>query len=502
MNKNGFKIILFVAAIIISFVVIKKSVFLRWFGYENYPTPVADEFTYAWQGISLKKYGVPVAWTLNSGVYKDNKFNPIIGNLNGFGIETKDGLIDLNKFRKNPKPLSAVREIDYVKGLEQMLFVAPFFDHPPLGGLIYSLGVNKNVKNVEDVKSADFRRPALVMGIITTVLLFIFLTLITSSPWAGTLGVIVYSTVPTYLLATRTAFLENAVSPFILVHLILLFLYTKYFKKKFSFLLLIISGLFGGLAVLAKEPAIGFLIGSLIILWKNKINKKNIFVFLISGFLPILIYIGWGLWLQKDLFMAILMTNANRGYFGAIKVVTMLEALKFKNFPTDGWWIWGLLSFALISIKIKNKNILFLTLPLFTHLLVVLFLGSGNYSWYWISTIPFLAGCGALLIWEIFKNPKLVTAMLFFFIPFSSSYYWGREALTITPSISHYRMAFIIFGLMLFFRLKFRKNKIIQILWIIFMAWIMYKIVIFNELFLPYLVAHWGSLSIPSLPNY
>lgn len=501
-KKINFKIISLVIAVLISFWIIKKSIFLRSFGYGNYPTPVADEFTYIWQSVSLKRYGLPMAWTLNSGVYKDIKFKPKTGSIDGFGINTGEGINTLEKFKDTSQPLSAVKEIDYVKGPEQMLFVAPFFDHPPLGGMIYSLGVDKNVKNVEDVKADGFRKPALVMAVMTAILLFVFLTLITANPWIGTLGVVVYSTAPTYLLATRTAFLENAVCPFILVHLILLFLYTKYYSKRFSFLLLMFSGLVGGLSVLAKEPAIGFLIGSTTLLCKNKINLKSIFIFLVACAVPILAYVGWGFYLQRDLFMAILLTNASRGYFGAIKVVTMLEALKFKNFPTDGWWIWGLLSLIFVSLKAKDKKILFLTLPLFTHLLVVLLLGSTNYPWYWMSAIPFLAGCSGLLIWEIFSNPNLVTAMLFFFIPFSSSYYWGREALNIAPSINHYRMSFIVFGLMLFLRIEFGKNKIIRILWIIFMTWMMYKIIIFNALFIPYLISHWGNLSIPSLPNY
>jgi len=34
------------------------------------------------------------------------------------------------------------------------------------------------------------------------------------------------------------------------------------------------------------------------------------------------------------------------------------------------------------------------------------------------------------------------------------------------------------------------------------MVWIMYKIVIFSDVFIPYLIVHWGNLLIPSLPNY
>ncbi|MCX6726944.1 MAG: hypothetical protein NTY75_03985 [Candidatus Shapirobacteria bacterium] len=502
MKKNTFRIICLMVAILISFWVVRKSVSLRWFGYGSYPTPITDEFDYVWQGVSLKRYGLPMAWTILNGVYINVKLNPKQGDVEGFGINVGEGIVNWEKFKKDPSPLLAVKEIDYVKGKEHMFFVAPFFDHPPLGGLIYSLGVDNDIKNVEDVHPGDFRRPALVMAVITAILLFIFLTLITSNPWVGTLGLVIYSTAPIYLLATRTAFLENVVSPFILIHLILLFLYVKYFSKKFSLVFLISSGVVGGLSVLAKEPAIGFLFGSTILLWKNKVNLKNILLFLGCCAAPILVYAGWGLWLQKDLFMAVLLNNVSRGYFGAIKIVTMLETLKFKDFPTDGWWIWGLLSFALISIKVKDKKILFLTLPLFTHLLTILLIGSGNAPWYWISMIPFLAGCSGLMIWKIINKPNLVTALLFFFIPFSSSYYWGREALGILPSISHYRMSLVVFGLMLLGRIKWGKNIIVRVLWMIFMAWMMYKIVIFNEVFFPYLMAHWGSLSIMSLPNY
>lgn len=502
MNKIAKKIFLFLLAIIISIWVINKSISLRKFGYENYPVPITDEFTYVWQGLSLKKTGLPMAWTLNSGIYKDKKFNPTIGNVKGFGIEIENKFIDLSQFKKNPKPLYAVKEVDYMKGKEHMLFVAPFFDHPPLGGLIYSLGVNKEVKEIEDIKPIAFRKPALILAILTTIFLFILLTLITSNPFAGVLGVIVYGTVSTYLLAARTAFLENVVPIFVLPSLIALFLYFKYSSKKFSIILLIISGLLSGLSVLAKEPAIGFTIGSLILLIQNKTKIKNIFIFLIFSSIPILFYLIWGLWLHSSLFIDIFLTNASRKYFGSIKIITMLEALKFKNFPTDGWWIWGILSFIFLSIKQKDKRIFFITIPLTTHLLVTLLLGGENYPWYWISSIPFFAACSALVIKEIFEKPNLIKSLLFFFIPFSSSYYWGREALNISPSINHYRIAFLIFMIMLFLRLKFKKNKIFKILWIVFISWIIYKIVIFNELFFPYMIFHWGNLSVPNLPNF
>lgn len=505
-SSKKLKLLLFLIAVVFSVWTINQSSFLRWFGYETIPTPIIDEFTYVWQGLSLRSTGLPVSYVTDPYVYKNSKFNSRGGNIVGFGVESEGSLIDLTKFKKDPRPVIAVKEINYVKGLEQILFVAPVFEHPPLGGLIYSLGEDKNIKEVEQVEAATFRTNSLIIAIITSVLLFIFLYIITLNSWTALLGVIIYSTVPTYLLATRTAFLENIEPPFILTHLILLFFSLQAYKKGLDniliYSLIILSGLLGGLGVLAKEPAAGFLIGSLILIVINKVPKKLTILFLLSSAIPILLYLSWGLLLQKDLFLSVLYANSNKSYFGALKPVTMLEALKFKNFPVDGWWIWGFLSFIFISQNIKQRNILYLIIPLFTHFVTVLLLPSANYPWYLISMIPFLAGCSAIAIWQIYENPNIVKAYTFFFIAFSSSYYWGRVALNIQPSMMHYRWTFIVFTIMLALRLIFQKNKIIGFIWFLFLAILIQKIVTFNQVFFPYLVAHWGNLPVPSLPNF
>ncbi|EKD89943.1 MAG: hypothetical protein ACD_32C00111G0008 [uncultured bacterium] len=500
------QILPFLVSILISVIIIWQSTFYRWFGYETIPPPITDEFNYVWQGLSLRSTGLPVAWTTISHVYTGQKNNPRAGNLVGFAMKSENTLINLQEFKRNARPIFAKEQMDYMKGTELMFFVAPFFDHPPLGGLIYSLGENSSIQTADQVKPDAFRKPALAIAIITAALLFIFIYIITQNPQVATLAVIVYSTVPTYLLATRTAFLENIEPPFILIHLILLFLGIKIYQKQTRVPLVIpiilFSGLFGGLAFLAKEPAIGFLIGSLILLIINKIPKKITFAFLLSASIPMLLYFAWGLWLQKDIFLDILNANATRGYFGALKPITMLEALKFKNFPVDGWWVWGLLSFVIVSLNIKSRNLLYLLLPLFTHYLLIMLIGSENYPWYLISLVPFLAGTAAIAIWQIYETPKIATAYAFFFIAFSSSYYWGRIALGLKPSIVHYRWIFLIFTSFLLARFFFGKYKFVRFIWFIFLAYLIYKSIIYNNLFLPYLVAHWGNLPALSLSSF
>lgn len=514
-------LISFILASLISFYVIYQSIFYRWFGYETIPIPITDEFDYAWQGLSLRSNGLPVAWTILTDVYKNPKLNPANGNIRGFEPYINGEKIDINKFKKDPRPITAVVQIDYMKGLEYMTFVAPFFDHPPLGGLIYSLGENKNVSQLDQVKPDDFRKPALVMAIVTASLLFIFLFLITSNAWVAVLGVIIYSTVPTYLLATRTAFSENVIPPFVLAYLILLFLSlrvrnetpwakinsfllrNKNLHKSIMYILAGLSGLLAGLSVIAKETALGFIIGTITLLIVTKCPKKLIALFLLFVLIPIGGYIFWGLWLQYDLFIEIFKTNSNRGFFGALRLDTMLQTLRFKDFPTDGWWIWGFISLFFVTVTNKNKNILFLILPFMFHFILVLFVGGSNYPWYFIAMIPFLAGFSAIFIWNIFKNPTITTSLAFFLIPFSSSYYWGRVALNLQPSINHYREIFLIFILFLALRLYYAKWRITTFVWLALMAFLTYRIIIiYNQLFMPYLIAHWGNLPVASLPTF
>lgn len=499
----GYWIVLAVT-LIISAYIIKESLFYRWFGYETIPAPITDEYDYAWQGMSLRMYGLPIGWTMFDGVYRDEKLEPRQIDLVNFAMN--DGSpVDLKRFLSDRRPLFAIKDLDYQKGMETMVFAAPFFDHPPLGGLIYSTGIKPGVTKLDQVKPEQFRYPALVAAVLTTVLLFIFSTLVTNNPVIGLLTVIIYSTVPTYLLATRTSFLENIISPFILLHLICLYLFLKTTSKENKFIritLLVLTGLFAGFAFLAKESAIGFLVGSFVLMILNKVHWKNILTFFVAAALPILIYVCWGLWLQKDLFINLLLTNSSRGYFGAIKPVTMLEALKFKNFPTDGWWIFGFISMLLISVSKSAKKYWFVTVPSLSNIICVLLLGGPNYPWYLIACIPLFAVCSAILIWRVFRYPNLTNSLAFFLIPFSSSYYWGRVALSVPADINHYRISFMAFALVLFFRLKFPKAKFMQIIWFIFLAFLIRKIIIFNQVFFPYMIAHWGNLPVPNLPVF
>lgn len=547
--QKNLKLISTVGAACLAAFVIYQGNYSRWIGYETIPTPPLDEFNYIWQAMSLRKYGVPVGWVTFTHLYKAPNFPSRGGNLAGFGVSYDGKIVDLKSFKKDPTPVVAIEQINYLKGPENIFFAAPFFDHPPLGGLLYSLDISKSAKTFEQIKTEDFRKPALYIASLVAVLLFVFLYQVTNNPWISLGGVLFYSTIPTYLLATRTASLENTIPPFILAHLILLILATDIYKRnqiKLSLLLIFISGLLGGAGILAKESALGFLIGSIVVMIINRFDRKQFFAILAGIAIPVIGYISWGLWLQKGLFLAVLATNSTRIDFGSLKFVSILGALRFKDFPLDGWWIWGFISMFIVLLNMHtNKRILFLILPLLAHLLLVLSLSGLNYPWYYLAMIPFLAACISVVMWQIYKKPDFVSVLAFFLIPVSSSLYWGYSVFHMPAKINSYRLTFIILMFSLAIRLflgkneplptasprfigrsnsritgasrqrqevlssvyprsKLRdilaRNKISPWLWgfsLIFLLYLLYK---WNLRSLQFMIANWGKLPIESLP--
>jgi hypothetical protein len=506
-NLRG--IVILVLSILIALFFINQSRYLRGLGYETIPdTHITDEYNYVWQAISLKKYGLPVAWSTFTNVYSNPKYQPQKGNLQGLGISVDGKIITLEEFKKNSKPVTAVSEVDWSKGLEHMYFVAPFFYHSPLGGLIYSLGVNKNISQFDQVKPSDFRKPALVMAIVTAVLLYIFIFQITGKPLVAVLSTAIYSTVPTYIFATRGAYLENVSSPFILGHLILLLISVNLLKnRRFNLVypLIFLSGLLGGFGGLSKELSMGFLLGSLFIVLISKISVRYILTLIAGIALPIVIYIGWGLWLQKSLFIGVFLANSARADFGSLKFLTMLESLRFKDFPIDGWWVWGIISAFFVGYltDLKKNKYVYLVLPMLFGFLAVIFSANSNYSWYWLSLIPFLAGASGIVIGYLFEYPNFILLMTFFLLPFSSSFYWGYSVFhkNSGQDLNLYRGAFIVLLAAFVIRKYLTRYKYARYIWMAVFFVILFEISKWNFRSIQYLVANWGNFPVPSLPN-
>ncbi len=495
-----------VAALILTILVLIIGHQKRSIAYSTTPdSGILDELSYTWEGMSIRQTGVPVGWS-DSGVYHGGDINKRgeVGGIKDFYIQLDGKQVNFANIHQFKTPFYAILDFDISKqtqsrdrmGLSQIDLVAPFFDHPPLGGLIYSLAVTPQTKTFSDVTTFQTRKVSLYLAIITGALLFILAFLITGNPWVGLLATSIYNFAPAYFFASRPAFLENVIAPFALLQLVLLFLSFRYPAKKMW--LMGLAGLVAGLTVLVKESGLGFMLGSLIIMRLQKLERKDFYAYLKFFAVPVVLYIVWGMYLSADTFFKIIIFNGSRQFWGALNFLTMFTSLRLKDFPFDGWWVFGFISWMILALNKGKISNTWMIAPL-AHLILILFLGGFNYSWYYLALVPFLALGSAIVLWQLLIAPGLVELITFFVFPASSSLYWGHELTQFTPSILEYRLFMLAtFGLGSLAILK--NNKKLLLAWRIFLIITLIILMAFNYKSLSYIMSHWGKSSYPSLP--
>lgn len=466
---------------------------------------ILDELSYTWQGLSIRQVGIPIGWS-DSGVYHGGDINKrgMIGGIKDFYIQQNDKEINITNISKAVRPYYAILDFDISKqtksrdviGIKQIDLVAPFFDHPPLGGLIFSLGVTPETKTFSEVTTFQTRKVSLYLAIITSLLLFMLTLILTKNSFVSFLGVSIYNLAPSYFFASRFALLENILAPFALLHLILLFLSFNNPTKRLK--LLGLAGFVGGLLSLVKESGLGFVIGSLILMKLEKLSKKDFLVFFKFFAIPVVLYLIWGMYLSADVFFKVLIFNSSRQFWGSLNFLTMLTSLRFRDFPFDGWWIFGFISILILVLR-KTKASTGWIIPVITHLILILFLGGSNYSWYYLALVPFLALASALVLWQLFVFPNIAELITFFIIPVSSSLFWGRAITQFTPNLVEYRL-FLFTTFMFGFSANLLNSKKAILVWRIFFALTILILLILNYKSLTYIMSHWGISDYPSLP--
>lgn len=489
---------LFFATVLLIFV-LWHTANIRNLGYDKVPDtyPILDERTNVWHGLSLRRSGVPAAWS-GLGVYKKNNAG---GKVNGFNIQVDDFVPNLSNFNNFPKPSAILHGVDLGagRGMTGIQMVQPYLDHPPLGALIFSLFVPDNLETFADLNPYEMRKGPLVLAILTGVLIFLLGLQVFKNPWMGLLGTAVYGTAPTFVFLSRYTLLENLMVPLMLISLNLLVLSRDVKDKKKLAWIIALAGVFGGLMSLTKITGWAILPIGAILLWYWKYNLRQILCFVLPVICLGLLYFAWGFYLAPSVFMDIFRyQGVDRGFIGSINFLITLTRVGIVNFPVDGWWTGGFLALALILRKSEHLPI---TVSVVTLLVTALLLGGANYPWYFIPLVPFLCLAIAYLIWQVVNLPSTFNVMVFFLLFFSSSFYWGYGIYQAIASptgdeqpFALYRLLFVIFfisGLAWSFLPRMKKFSKI---WMTIMILIIIATFKLNERSIYFLMSHWGSL--------
>lgn len=514
--KNKLPLIFALTALVLLAFFSKKLFYFRWIGHESIPktTVILDEKNYVAAGYSFRKTGIPTAWSnLNSYTYpKEEKTDKVIG-FNNVSITVNSQEPNLKNKKLFDYPVFYVTNTDVGKGQESILLVQPFFDHSPLSGVFYSLWTKSIPNHFADFEVADFRKGALFLGVITSLLIFFIAFLLTKNWLVSFFSFFIYSLAPTYVLSSRYALTENFLIPLSLLTLLFLIIWQKY-RKNYKWLIL--AGITTGLAISTKESGIFVLIMSLVILIKERLSFKKFLFYLIPSLLIGSSFYLYALYLAPKLWFDIFFNQTGRGFFGPLSFLYSSRQINFEGFPMDGFWLWGLIIVPLFFFR--KEKLSPILIGFLSYLLVFLIFGGLNYPWYYLPFIPFVVLASGYELYLLLTKPNIASLMLFFLLPFSSTMFWGRTVFKTDNQASFYRFSLILFLLaFLFFKAKdinwqkykgkfakklkplikvfqFKEGLIFKLTWYVFFGIILYFTYIWSGRGIQYIIANWQNL--------
>jgi len=470
-----------------------KTYPLKTLGYESIPNKgeILDEYDFGWIGKSFLETGIPVAWS-DLGIYsKEHPKKNIISEIEGFSILANGEKPSFKNFNSFPKPMISFKTLDYGVGDRHVRFVQPYLDHPPLAGIVYSLGLKKDVANFDQLNLKQIRQQSIYLAIIAGILLFFLGTQLYGS-LIGLIAFLFYSTVPSFVFASRLALAENVLLVFFLGAINLLIL-SKRLSKNW---ILIFSGILAGLGSLTKLSGWAIILVGLSLLISYKFSRRKIISFLLPAVLIGSLYFFYSFYLGGSFFIEVILDHSSRLFLGALSFFQQISRVSLSNFPLDGWWIGGFFILAYLTSFKENRELGIIS---GIYLFSILFLGGGNYTWYYFPLMPFLALSVAVLIKRLAIKCSLIDLALFFIFPVSSSFYWGFTVFNSSLNLQwFYRLIIIFFGLLgICFLTKVKQKFLFKFGWILFLILLVHRLYIWNFRSVLYLIDNWGKLHPP-----
>lgn len=385
------KVSFFVGLILILFIGYR----LRLHDYNKIPFPgeSTDEYSNSWVGLSLIEFGEPV------------------------------GISDLSGYKETYlKYVNVDRIYQSVASAGPLVFHRPWFDHPPMMGLFTGgFAYLKGARVFEDVTTATIRKPMVLLGTFTVLLVFVLAYLL-SGPYVALLSGAIYATSPILVINSRMIQAENGYLPLLLLTLICLIL----FEKRENEYWLWLAGFFSALCITFKIPGgVAAVSGFVLLMTQSKklmVQKiKESILFIAVSALGLLTFFVYGAAFDFATFANIFLSNSERLYgigYNAINDLIIHTKITGVKIFTDGWPLLGWLSLWMLKPDKKNYLYRYLVLPIFLYLFVYLLAGNQPYGWYRIPFMPFLYIALSELVIEAFKNKNsAITAIFGLLIP-------------------------------------------------------------------------------------
>lgn len=341
------------------FAILVLGLVLRLHNYDKYPQrgATSDEYTYSFLGLSLLTKGYPSSWS-HFGAYKDRE--------------------------------------DLTIGGIYFPIVKPYFDHPPLFGLIVaSIALFKGEDTFEKIKLSTIRLVPIVLSMLSTVLIFLLAYYLYQAPialWA----MAIYSTATLFVIHGRVVLAENLLS---VLFLLALYLYVRW-RKKFTWMRSISVGIICGLSLWTKEAGITVYLSLLVLATIQKTTGPFRRIISLVTVLSIAIYALYGWTYDWQTFITIVTTQSVRDIGPATLYYLLSTPIIVNKIYYDGWYFFGFLSLAYLLMRWQKHVILIVPTLIYFFFLLVTLTQNQQIGWYAIPLYPLMAIANTVFLEE------------------------------------------------------------------------------------------------------
>lgn len=351
------------------------SLYIRFHNYTVYPQrgATSDEYTYSFLGVSLLTKHEPISWS-SFPAYKN------VQNL-------------------------TIKKIYFP-------IVHPYFDHPPLNGLLvggWALLFGENT--FQKISLETIRLVPIFLGLISSILVFLIgkkLYGFKTGLWA----LLIFSTVTTFVMNMRVVVAENLLTPILLSSLYLFLRFEKNIKTKHTILL----GILCGLGLLTKMLGVVVFLTILYLFLLKKLPRKQLYILTGIFLVFVLLLFGYGTYYNFDLFLQVQFMQGSRDIGPQTLWLIMLSPTIVNYVFYDAWYFFGM--FALLCNFSSIKKNMITIAPAFIYLLLLIFTLTqhGHSGWYLIPLFPFMSLAIANMLVESLKSKNFIYFVFLIFI--------------------------------------------------------------------------------------
>lgn len=352
--------------------ILTLGLFLKLHRYAEYPQrgATSDEYTYSFLGLSLLNDGIPASWSY---------FSPYT-----------------NRY-------------DLTLNGTYFPIVTPYFDHPPLFGLLVGGWAKLFDEHAFDaIRLQTIRLVPIVLSSFSAIVLYL-LSVLWYRHAIALLALIIFSVAPLFVIHHRVVLAENFLT---LLLLLSLYLYER-FKKRLTVQRITVLGVLAGASLWTKEIGVSVFLTLLLLFLLDK--KRNGILLLSGVFVSFLLaYVVYGYAYDGELFWKILSLQSMRDVGPQTLWYLLSTPVLVNKIYYDGWYTFGLLSILLL---LKDKRHMRVTTPFLIYFLILVttLTQRGQSGWYLIPLFPFLSVASAVTIQES-KEKRNLFFIVFVFI--------------------------------------------------------------------------------------